>query len=119
MKPIPTKHGVHLGKPCPYCGKRIDCRARACFNCHHAHKYDKPEIYDGQTRGWAAKITPRGKFKVIQFSKPRLWADVIARARVQAKRAEAFRSSQLNPVYDPDWSPIVSKPPDGANANDE
>jgi len=110
-----SSHGVHLGKPCPYCGKRIDCRARACFKCHHAHKYDKPEIYDGQTNGWAAKITPRGRFRVVEFTTPRLWADVVAKARVQARRADGYVTSSLNPIYSPDFSPIVSKLPEGAN----
>ena len=110
-----TKHGVHLGKPCPYCGKRIDCRARACFKCHHAHKYDKPEIYDGHTNGWAAKITPRGRFRVVEFTTPRLWADVVAKARVQARRADGYVTSSLNPIYSPDFSPVVSKLPEVDN----
>jgi len=66
MKPLQTRHGVHLGKPCPFCGKRIDARANACFKCHHVHKN---YVHDGQTNGWAAKRVSRGKFREVEFTK--------------------------------------------------
>jgi len=109
MKPLQTMYGTHRGKPCPFCGKPKDCRASACRKCHHEHKND---VHDGQTNGWAAKRVSRGKFREVEFTKPRLWADVIAGAKVQAQKADAYRQSTLNPVYDPEFGSQVSKLPE-------
>ena len=106
-----TKHGVHLGKPCTNCGADISDRSkyRLCIRCYQTRRPDLKGTKPVSRGGFSLPV------RVVHYSKPRLWADVVAKARVQARRADGYVTSSLNPIYSPDFSPVVSKLPDGVS----